>query len=283
MTTHADSCGIHIDGACTCRTMTKETTPKSANTMTHEELTGLCDALRPQALKELATKLRYMGKQYSAGQEARGGGRQKHYLEEAADQLDALFAAKIEYGQEIADLRNVVQAACIDGMPGMARAWEKYFPDHPITINNTPAGSAAAVPQAERLSKLALMLENGYPPKAAASQLRDMAAASQQVEAAPKEFERWLRRARFQKPTPEAYDLAKCAWQEASRPPADTQDAERLDWLQANRNWSIRWKLRSGTTLVWAMLDDGEAWGHWHPSIRAAIDAARQEGKGGAL
>ena len=29
------------------------------------------------------------------------------------------------------------------------------------------------------------------------------------------DFERWLRKECFQQPTPEAYDLAKCAWREA--------------------------------------------------------------------
>lgn len=41
----------------------------------------------------LIQKLRYMGKQYAAGQENRGGGRQKHYLEEAADEIDRLRGA----------------------------------------------------------------------------------------------------------------------------------------------------------------------------------------------
>lgn len=31
------------------------------------------------------------------------------------------------------------------------------------------------------------------------------------------EFEIWLRTVCFQPPTPEAYDLAKCAWDEAKR------------------------------------------------------------------
>ena len=31
------------------------------------------------------------------------------------------------------------------------------------------------------------------------------------------EYEKWLRTVCFQKPTPEAYDLAKCAWAEASK------------------------------------------------------------------
>ncbi len=39
---------------------------------------------------DLVQKLRYMGRQYAAGQEARGGERQKHYLEEAADELERL-------------------------------------------------------------------------------------------------------------------------------------------------------------------------------------------------
>ena len=39
---------------------------------------------------DLIHKLRYMGRQYASGQEARGGGAQKHYLEEAADELERL-------------------------------------------------------------------------------------------------------------------------------------------------------------------------------------------------
>lgn len=31
------------------------------------------------------------------------------------------------------------------------------------------------------------------------------------------EFEKWLRTVCFQKPTPEAYDLAKAAWKQANR------------------------------------------------------------------
>lgn len=39
---------------------------------------------------ELIAKLRYMGRQYANGQAARGGGQQKHYLEEAADEIEIL-------------------------------------------------------------------------------------------------------------------------------------------------------------------------------------------------
>ena len=42
---------------------------------------------------DLIQKLRYMGRQYAAGQKARGDGAQKHYLEEAADELERLLAA----------------------------------------------------------------------------------------------------------------------------------------------------------------------------------------------
>lgn len=42
--------------------------------------------------KELIAKLRYQGRQYAAGQQARGGTQQKHYLEEAADRIEELEA-----------------------------------------------------------------------------------------------------------------------------------------------------------------------------------------------
>lgn len=45
---------------------------------------------------DLIAKLRYMGRQYSAGQAARGGGQQKHYLEEAADEIETLRAENVE-------------------------------------------------------------------------------------------------------------------------------------------------------------------------------------------
>lgn len=44
---------------------------------------------------ELVAKLRYMGRQYANGQAARGGGQQKHYLEEAADEIERLRAALV--------------------------------------------------------------------------------------------------------------------------------------------------------------------------------------------
>jgi len=111
----------------------------------------------------LVAKLRYMGKQYAAGQVARGGAPQKHYLEEAADEIEmmawALSVNKVtpESAQENAALRNVIQAACIDGLPGLARAWAKYFPDRPITIKGAEverlAAQAASAPAVRMLTE----------------------------------------------------------------------------------------------------------------------------------
>ena len=98
----------------------------------------------------LVAKLRYMGKQYAAGQVARGGSPQKHYLEEAAEEIEMMaWALSMNTktpasAQENADLRNVIQAACIDGLPGLSRAWEKYFPSHPITIKGAEVERLAA-------------------------------------------------------------------------------------------------------------------------------------------
>jgi predicted transcriptional regulator len=49
--------------------------------------------------------------------------------------LEGFAAGRVANGEEVADLRNVVQAACTQGgLAAMARAWAKYFPDHPITV-----------------------------------------------------------------------------------------------------------------------------------------------------
>lgn len=54
---------------------------------------------------DLIQKLRYMGRQYAAGQQARGGNaQQKHYLEEAADELERLHQ----------ELRNIAEAKRFD-------------------------------------------------------------------------------------------------------------------------------------------------------------------------
>ena len=48
-----------------------------------------------------------------------------------------------------------------------------------------------------------------------------------------KEFEKWLRMTCFQKPTPEAYDLAKSAWLEAYKRAAEHNQKlilEKTEW-----------------------------------------------------
>lgn len=52
----------------------------------------------------LVQKLRYMGRQYAAGQASRGGSPRKHYLEEAADTIERLT-------RENAALKTVMVAA----------------------------------------------------------------------------------------------------------------------------------------------------------------------------
>lgn len=44
----------------------------------------------------LVRKLRYMGRQYAAGQVSRGGSPRKHYLEEAADTIERLTRERDE-------------------------------------------------------------------------------------------------------------------------------------------------------------------------------------------
>lgn len=44
----------------------------------------------------LVQKLRYMGRQYAAGQVSRGGSPRKHYLEEAADTIERLTRERDE-------------------------------------------------------------------------------------------------------------------------------------------------------------------------------------------
>ena len=48
--------------------------------------------MTPEQIKELKAKLRYMGRQYASGQQARGVIGSKHYLEESADAIEFLIA-----------------------------------------------------------------------------------------------------------------------------------------------------------------------------------------------
>ena len=52
---------------------------------------------------DVAQKLRYQGRQYAAGQSARGGGITKHWLEDAADEIERLRAEvdKLTYAEQL--------------------------------------------------------------------------------------------------------------------------------------------------------------------------------------
>lgn len=71
----------------------------------------------------LIQKLRYMGRQYAAGQAARGGGNSKHYLQEAADAIESRDS-------EIAALRAELEAlrAQVERLKSSERsAWNAAF------------------------------------------------------------------------------------------------------------------------------------------------------------
>ena len=61
----------------------------------------------PEQLRTLIVKLRYQGKQYSAGQFARGGGSQKHYLEDAADAIESLQAQAAKAEEQLAAIQEL--------------------------------------------------------------------------------------------------------------------------------------------------------------------------------
>lgn len=51
-----------------------------------------------------------------------------------------------------------------------------------------------------------------------------------------KDFEKWLRTACFQKPTPEAYDLAKEAWEKSKELEREVWRNMRAYWLKDSRS-----------------------------------------------
>lgn len=69
-------------------------------------------------MSDLVAKLRYMGRQYAAGQYARGGGERKHYLVEAADELESLSAQVVQLRGALAEL-----VAADDGLRASQKAW----------------------------------------------------------------------------------------------------------------------------------------------------------------
>ena len=61
-------------------------------------------ALTPEQLKQ---RLRYQGKQYSAGAFARGGAPERHYLEQAADRIQELENALADCADDYNYLQTV--------------------------------------------------------------------------------------------------------------------------------------------------------------------------------
>jgi len=54
----------------------------------------------------------------------------------------------------------------------------------------------------------------------------------------------------------------------------DALDAGMFRWLEQNRTWRTRYRIKGGKPIEWQMLDDGEPWGQWG-ELRNVIDAAR--------
>jgi hypothetical protein len=60
----------------------------------------------------LVETLRYMGRQYAAGQQARGGSTGKHYLEEAADEIERAQQAMKSVRYSV----NITRACLLDSV-----------------------------------------------------------------------------------------------------------------------------------------------------------------------
>lgn len=54
-------------------------------------------------------------------------------------------------------------------------------------------------------------------------------------------------------------------------------DADRLDFITEG-TWHVQWEIKHKVKR-YRMIEDGDRWGQWHKSARAAIDAAMREGK----
>lgn len=62
-------------------------------------------------------------------------------------------------------------------------------------------------------------------------------------------------------------------------PPAaqagDAADTARLDFITTfGVPWSVQWMKKGDKPVRFRMVDDGDPWGQWHPTARAAIDVA---------
>ena len=92
---------------------------------------------------ELVAKLRYMGRQYANGQAARGGGQQKHYLEEAADEIEALRAKAARWDA----IETLIQVA--DKVAAQLTTPNASFSREPERSGGESAGSVCWAPTLE--------------------------------------------------------------------------------------------------------------------------------------
>ena len=63
----------------------------------------------------------------------------------------------------------------------------------------------------------------------------------------------------------------------------DARDGERLDFITGLSDpWHVQARKKHGEPIKYRMINDGEPWGKWHNTARAAIDAAIERAGGGA-
>lgn len=56
---------------------------------------------------------------------------------------------------------------------------------------------------------------------------------------------------------------------------AEAKDTQRLDFItEFGSTWHVQWERRPNKPARFRMINDGEPFGKWHPTARAAIDAA---------
>lgn len=88
-------------------------------------------------------------------------------------------------------------------------------------------------------------------------------------------FEPWLRQVCFQKPTPEAYDLAKDAWA-AGREFAKGDTVMAPGTCAIDSPWPLRDVVAKLVEATDILLDQKSYDGHGHESVRYASNAAKE-------
>lgn len=71
----------------------------------------------------------------------------------------------------------------------------------------------------------------------------------------------------------------QCEIERLSAELEEAKDAARLDFITGLYNpWRVDVRKNHNEPIKYRMINDGEPWGKWHLSARAAIDAAMQKG-----